>query len=107
LLQRDDYGQLVTQGPAESTRRGPVLTDASYPEVLVARAFSRGEDLELTLYPGKSDGQQSLKVERLQPNRRYMVSGAACDTLVADSSGSASLTVRLSGRSPVRITPAV
>jgi len=48
FVQRDGFGQLVTQGPAESTRRGPILTDASYPEVLVARAFSRGEDLELT-----------------------------------------------------------
>ncbi len=60
-----------------------------------------------TLYPGKSDGPQPLKIERLQPNRRYSVSGALGAELVADSTGSASLTVQLSGRSPVRITPAV
>ncbi len=106
LLRRDDYGQLVTQGPAESTRRGPILTDASYPEVLVARAFSHGEDLELTLYPGKSAGLQPLRIERLHPNRRYTVTGAATDTLVADASGMARASVVLNARSPVRIAPA-
>lgn len=105
LLNRDDYGQLVTQGPAESTRRGPMLTDASYPDVLVARAFSRGDDLDLALYPGKSPGRQSLKIERLQINRRYAVTGAATDTVVADSNGIASIDVDLNGRTPVSIKP--
>ena len=105
LLNRDDYGQLVTQGPAESTRRGPMLTDASYPDVLVARAFSRGDDLDLALYPGKSPGRQSLKIERLQINRRYAVTGAATDTIVADSNGTAQLDVDLNGRTPVSIKP--
>ena len=105
LLRRDDYGQLVTQGPAESTRRAPVLTDANYPDVLVARAFSRGEDLDLTLYPGKSAGPQTIKVERLQRDRRYAVTGATTDTIVADGNGTAQLTVNLSGRTPVHMTP--
>ncbi len=106
LLQRDDYGQLVTQGPAESTRRGPILTDASYPEVLVARAFSRGDDLDLTLYPGKSNGPQPIQVERLQPNRRYAVIGATTPVVVADANGNATLAVDLNGRTSVNIGPA-
>lgn len=105
LLNRDDYGQLVTQGPAESTRRGPMLTDASYPDVLVARAFSRGEDLELTLYPGKLPGKQSLKIERLQINRPYAVTGATTDTIVADGNGVAKIDVDLNGRTPVNVKP--
>ncbi len=106
LLQRDDYRLLVTQGPAASTRSGPILTDASYPDVLVARAFSHGEDLELTLYPGKSAGPQTIKVERLQRNRRYLVTGAIADAIVADANGAASFAVNLNGRSAVRLTPA-
>ena len=106
ILRRDDYRRLVTEGPAESTRRGPVLTDASYPDVLVARAFSNGDDLELTLYPGKAAGPQTIKIERLSRDRRYTVSGATTDTLVADASGAANVIVNLNGRTPIRISPA-
>ncbi len=108
LLQRDDYRRLVTQGPAASTRNGPILTDASYPDVLVARAFSHSEDLELTLYPGKSPGRQTIKVERLQRHRRYAVTGSntGTETVVADGEGAASLVVNLHERTPVRLTPA-
>jgi pyrrolidone-carboxylate peptidase len=57
------------------------------------------------LYPGKSPGRQSLKIERLQINRRYAVTGAATDTVVADSNGIASIDVDLNGRTPVSIKP--
>ena len=52
------------------------------------------------LYSGKSDGPQALKIEGLQPNRRYTMGGATPDTIVADSAGTARITVQLSGRSP-------
>jgi hypothetical protein len=72
----------------------------------VARAFSNGDDLELTLYPGKAAGPQTIKIERLSRDRRYTVSGATTDTLVADASGAANVIVNLNGRTPIRISPA-
>jgi hypothetical protein len=46
---------------------GSILTDAKYADVLVAHAFSNGDDLELVLYPGPQD----IHVERLRPGSKY------------------------------------
>ena len=34
----------------------PCLTDVAYPDVLVARAYSGGDDLDLVLYDGIAPG---------------------------------------------------
>jgi hypothetical protein len=74
--------------------------------VLVARAFSDGDDLQLVLYPGGTHRRQELGLERLKPNARYRVEGAVTEQLIADAAGRAKLTVDLDGRTPVNVLPA-
>jgi hypothetical protein len=88
-----------------SALTGPILDDVSYPDVLVARAISDGDDLRLVLRPGRENSSQILQLARLQPNRRYQVAGSTTETLVADARGRAELAVVLSGRTEIRLVP--
>lgn len=102
---RGDYRTAITQGPPSSAFTGPLLTGASYPDVLVAAATSRGDDLRLVLYPGGQQPRQQLVVERLHGGRTYRVSGAEEAQIVAAPDGRATLTVNLHGRVEVRLSP--
>ncbi|MFD1189552.1 linalool dehydratase/isomerase domain-containing protein [Phenylobacterium conjunctum] len=106
IMKTGDFARSFAEGPTEGARRGPVLERCAYPEVLVARAFSHGEDLELTLYPGAGDGAQALGLARLTPGAAYAVTGATPARIVAGADGMADLSVTLSGRTEVRVTPA-
>jgi hypothetical protein len=77
-----------------------------YPAVLVARAFSHGDDLDLVLHPGAGGGRETLGLRQLVPGRRYAVVGAEEPSITADGDGSARLDVELHGRTEVCITPA-
>ncbi|HVN28913.1 MAG TPA: hypothetical protein VMT64_10530, partial [Candidatus Binataceae bacterium] len=103
---RDDFRKAVTQGPPESTQRGPILTGVRYPDVLVGRAFSNGEDLEIVLYPGSSQPSQPIRIERLHPGARYAMRNGAEHIFTADNSGAAELSVDLKGRIALHIVPA-
>lgn len=106
IMRKGDWRKTVTQGAEACTRSGPVLTAASYPEVLVARAFSHGEDLELVLYPGRADGEQQLTIERLHSAARYsLVASGETTSFSADQHGCAQLRVNLLGRTEVSIRP--
>jgi hypothetical protein len=106
ILRRNDWRNAVRQGPPESALKGPVLTGVSYPEVLVAKAFSDGAGLELVLYPGVTPGAQLLTIERLHPNRSYTaVTPERQIDLVANAQGHATLDVMLIGRTAVTIRP--
>jgi hypothetical protein len=89
----------------ESARSGPILDEVAYPDVLVARAISNGDDLHLVLRPGRESSTEVLQLARLQPARRYRVSGAITDAIIADADGRAELSVVLNGRSEVRVQP--
>ncbi len=102
---RDDFRNAIAEGPPASVLRGPILADARYPDVLVARAFSHGDDLDLVLYPGAHPGPQTIRIERLRPGAGYAVSGSQEIALTADGSGAASLTIDLAGRTPLHIAP--
>lgn len=106
LLRRDDWRSTILNGPPASCLTGPLLTEASYPDVLVARAFSDGDDLQLVLYPGGTQRRQMLGLERLRPDTRYRVEGAVTEQIIADASGRANLSVDLEGRTPVNVLPA-
>lgn len=106
LMRTGDFRNSFAKGPPASALKGPLLATASYPEVLVSKAFSHGDDLELVLYPGRGAGAQRLGLERLQPNATYAVTGATVNTLVADAQGKATLSVELNGRTPVHLKPA-
>ena len=107
ILRRNDWRKTVVEGPPESVFNGPLLTDAAYPEVLVAKAFSGGIDLQLVLYPGKGPGLQSITVERLVAGTKYVVRQQAGEsTIVADGTGSIMLNVQLDGRTALTLVPA-
>ena len=105
IMRTGDFHNSFVVGPPASVFEGPLLAEARYPEVLVAKAFSHGEDLELVLYPGKQNGVQNLGFERLRPGQRYAVEGMDGASVTADAQGRASLAVNLSGRTALRLTP--
>ncbi|WP_205698515.1 hypothetical protein [Conexibacter sp. SYSU D00693] len=96
----------IAGGLPEALARGPVLDGAAYPDVLVARATSDGEDLELVLRPGRDDaGRQTLEVARLTPGRTYALRGATTEAVTAGPDGRARVDVDLDGRTEVRLVP--
>jgi len=105
LMRTGDFRRAFAEGPSPEALRGPVLETASYPEVLVARAVSNGDDLDLVFYPGRAEGRQVVGLARLRPGAAYAVSGAVETQIVASPEGTADLQVLLHGRTPVTITP--
>ncbi|MEQ8492892.1 MAG: hypothetical protein RLW42_01605, partial [Gammaproteobacteria bacterium] len=105
LLGTGDFRNTFVKGAPEAALRGPALAEASYPEVLVAKACGDGAALDLVLYPGRADGPQALGFARLVPGRSYAVDGAVETTLTADADGTARLSVPLAGRTVLRLRP--
>lgn len=106
VRRRGDFRRVAAEGPPASVFQGPILAEAKYPGVLVAHAFSRGEDLELVLHPGAEPGVQALRIERLRPGRAYELRGAEKQRFNADPRGCAELSVTLHGRTALEIVPA-
>jgi hypothetical protein len=106
LRRRGDFRRVATEGPPASVFSGPILADAKYPDVLVAYAFSRGDDLELVLHPGATPGVQPIRIERLRPGGAYELRGAEKQRFSADAHGCAELSVTLQGRTALGIVPA-
>jgi hypothetical protein len=101
-----DIRAMVLDGPPAGAMKGPLLTDARYPDVLVAKAYSNGTDLDLVLYPGTQASRQRLQLERLRPNGEYRVESLEGSwTLRADNLGKAALEIDLHGRTQLRIQP--
>jgi hypothetical protein len=106
LMRTNDARSMVREGPAASCLRGPLLTDIPYPDVLVAKAFSHGEDLELVLRPGQGSCSVALGFERLRPGVDYDVAGLENPiTIRADGNGRARLPLQLGSRVELRLTP--
>ncbi|KBZ61133.1 hypothetical protein K875_04084 [Mycobacterium [tuberculosis] TKK-01-0051] len=104
-LHQNFWRKTVIDPTPESARSGPVLDEVAYPAVLVARATSGGDDLHLVLRPGREGSTEVLHLARLQPDRRYRVTGATPDSLIADAEGRAQVSIVLNDRSEVRIQP--
>ncbi len=105
LLRTGDFRASFVEGPPAGALSGPRLAEAPYPDVLVAKARSHGDDLDLVLHPGRASGRQTLRLEQLRPGGRYAIEGAQRETLAADERGRATLEVELRGRTPLRIEP--
>jgi hypothetical protein len=105
LARTGDFRASLAEGPPPSVAAGPRLADARYPDVLVAKALSGGEGLDLVLYPGAAPGRQALGIERLRPNGRYAVEGAELSEITADAAGHVRLELNLEGRTALRIAP--
>jgi hypothetical protein len=105
----EDFRNTVNKGPPEHTFDGPLLAEAPYPDIIVAKAWSHdGTDLDLVLYPGQdgSTPRVKLSLERLKKGGRYSISqGGSMQNFVADGQGSAVIEVLVRGRTPVMIQP--
>lgn len=99
------WNRLAHSDYPQAWRNGPVLSDAPYPEVLVSRAVSDGQALEVELVPGAAGGRFRLGFSRLAPRVSYRLEGGAAQTVTADDSGDASVEVDIDRRLPLQLLP--
>ncbi|MBV1922230.1 MAG: hypothetical protein KUG73_16250 [Pseudomonadales bacterium] len=93
----------VEKGMPDEWLKGPLLEGVSYPELLVAKAVSDGENLEAVFYPGGEAGIFNITISQLTPLSPYQCNGAATQVIHTDHTGRARLTVKVDGRSPLTI----
>ena len=96
---------LLAYGPPDAWRQGPVLAEADYPDVLVARAVTDGHRLDLVLRPGNGPVRTRLGLAGLAPDRTYDLRGAIEPTVVASAGGTAKFHVDLGDRLDVVAIP--
>ena len=101
----DAFRGLVRDGLPHRWRTGPVLADAAYPDVLVARAVSDGNDLALILRPGNRHTRTTIAIERLRPHRTYHTQGAHDPAVTADHTGRALIEIDLNDRLELHLYP--
>lgn len=95
----------IAFGAPPQWRTGPVLADAAYPEVQVARAVTDGHTLDLVLRPGNGLCRTTVRIARLEPGRVYHVAGAREAEFTASLTGEALINIDLGGRHEVHIAP--
>jgi hypothetical protein len=107
LMRTGDFRKSFVIGPPESVSTGPILADAKYPDVLVAKALSHGDDLDLVLYPGTNGraGTQTIRLAKLRAGSEYAIAGSE-RRFRADETGAAAVEVSIDGRTAVHVTPA-
>ena len=94
---------MMNKGPVETAFTGPLLVEAKFEEVLIAKAFSHtGWDLDLVLYPIAEAGMFELGISRLKPGQKY---GYGSETIVADQKGEATIKAKVDGRTQIVIEP--
>lgn len=101
---RNTVRDMVNKGLPEAWRRGPLLTKASYPEVLVTRAVSDGEALEVVLRGTSERTGTELGFGRLVPTRTYRVVQTG-QIITADANGCATLSFNCGMRSELSLVP--
>jgi hypothetical protein len=101
----DSWLNLVRQGTPKAWREGPTLDTHDYRHVLVARAVTDGEALDLVLRPADGGGRVEIDIARLLPGRAYTVHGAVDASVTPDDNGRARVAVDLDGRREVRLEP--
>lgn len=101
----NDFRNNIHKGPPEHTFTAPLLAEAPYPDVVVAKAWSNGDDLDLVFYPGTEGARVTvpLDLERLKPGEAYVFGDSR---VVASETGKAKMMVTVEGRTPVHIVPA-
>jgi hypothetical protein len=106
FTRKNSMAQLLAGEIPDAWRTGPVLAQAAYPDVLVARAVTDGRALDMVLRPGTHGERTVLGIERLAPRHDYVVTGGVDDTVTADDEGRALVTVDLDDRREVMLRPA-
>jgi len=100
---RHGLRELVRGSVPPAWREGPLLAEAAYPDVLVARAESDGTSLHLVLRPGDGACRTTLGLARLRPGAAYRVTGGTRERVTADDQGRALVEVELGGRTEVHV----
>lgn len=106
VSRQDGWFHLVATGIPGEWRSGPLLAEAPYPDVLVARAVTDGAALSMVLRPGGESGRHRVRLTRLRPGATYDVSGAVESRITADDHGTAVVDVDLSDRLDIEVHPA-
>ena len=105
MSRRNALQDLYNRPQDEGVRSGPILSEARYPEVLVARAVSDGAGLDLVLFGTPDNASHELGFERLRPGTAYTAAERQGLRFTADSAGRARVSVDLSGRTVLSIRP--
>ncbi|RSL67349.1 hypothetical protein CEP53_003024 [Fusarium sp. AF-6] len=104
LVKQRDLANATLHGPSDEALSGPILEDAPFPEVLVAKAYSEdGKKLDLVLYNGKEPGSFKLGFERLVPGKQYSLSTGG--SVTANSAGKAWAEIKVNGRTQIILQP--
>ncbi|CAM1509747.1 Fc.00g000820.m01.CDS01 [Cosmosporella sp. VM-42] len=104
LVKQRDLANATLYGPSQEALSSPLLQDAPFPEVLVAKAYSDdGKKLDLVLYNGKEPGVFRVGFERLAPGREYSLSTGG--SVTANHAGKASVEVKISSRTQIILKP--
>jgi len=97
-----DWTKMIQHGPEKHVLRGPILDEAPFPEVLVAKAYSQdGEGLDLVFYNGKEAGTFKLGFTRLKPGATYRLGQ---QSVTASKDGTASADVAIDGRTALKLS---
>lgn len=86
---------------------GPIIDEAPYPNVLVARAVAGSGALQAVFHPGGGPARQCIRLRGLRPQWRYRLEGAVINELVADEAGAAQVDIDLYQRLEFNVKPTV
>ncbi|KAF5543685.1 linalool dehydratase-isomerase precursor [Fusarium phyllophilum] len=104
LVKQRDLANATLHGPPKEALSGPILEEAPFPEVLVAKAYSEdGKKLDLVVYNGKEAGVFKLGFERLIPGQQYSVSTGGSVTV--NEAGKAFIDAKINGRTQIILQP--
>ena len=84
---------------------GPFISSVSYPDVLVASAYSDGASLRAVFYPGETPSRQAIHLLGLVSGQQYSCEGTEEQTIVANAQTNAIIHLHLDGRKEIRINP--
>jgi hypothetical protein len=101
---RNTVRNMVNRGLPDAWAKGPILAQAEYPQVIVARAVSDGAALSLVLHPGAENGIAPLGLGRLVPGRSYRCQQTGTQ-FKAGADGRYNLSAVLDGRTEVDVVP--
>jgi hypothetical protein len=95
------FSDMMTKPRPNQWQEGPRLADAPHPEVLVAKAISDGNGLDVVLFPGDKGHRAGLCFDQLRPGRQYVAHGAINPHVTADAAGTAQVAVDVTGRTTI------
>jgi hypothetical protein len=101
---KNDWYDTILKGPPPTAYTGPLLGSCSYPDVLVAKAYSNEDNLELVLYNGTENQKADIVIERLQKNTKYRIKETRTE-FISDSFGKVALSCVINGRTALSIVP--